>query len=206
MATEKVVPTKHELKGFDLGNPEIVELIHHAQESDAADRLLTIRQALKKYKNAVFWAMFLSTSLIMEGYDLVIVRSVFQSNFSSIGEGGLTCRIQINSFYGQSQFQNRFGVYDPASDQKLIPASWQSGLSNSALVGQLFGLLVNAYAQDRFGCRPTMMFFMTWMAVMIFIPVFAPSLPILAWGEAMCGVSWGVFQVRIDLNLVWHPS
>lgn len=40
-----------------------------------------------------------------------------------------------------------------------------------------------------------MMFFMTWMAAVIFIPVFATSLPILAWGEAMCGVSWGVFQV-----------
>lgn len=33
---------------------------------------------------------------------------------------------------------------------------------------------------------------------MIFIPVFAPSLPILAWGEAMCGISWGVFQVRLS--------
>lgn len=72
--SEKVIPTERELKGFNLHDPEIVELIHHAQESDAADRLLTVRQALKKYKKAVFWAMFLSTSLIMEGYDLVIVR------------------------------------------------------------------------------------------------------------------------------------
>lgn len=77
----------------------------------------------------------------------------------------------------------------------MITAAWQAGLSNAALVGQLVGLLVNAYTQDRFGCRPTMMFFMVWMTVMIFIPVFAPSLPVLAWGEAMCGVSWGVFQV-----------
>jgi SP family general alpha glucoside:H+ symporter-like MFS transporter len=69
----QIVPTEHELKGFDLNNPDIVELIHHAEQSDAADRLLTVRQALKKYKKAVFWAMFLSTSLIMEGYDLVIV-------------------------------------------------------------------------------------------------------------------------------------
>jgi SP family general alpha glucoside:H+ symporter-like MFS transporter len=68
-------------------------------------------------------------------------------------------------------------------------------LSNSSVVGQLAGLIVNMYAQDRFGCRPTMMFFMAWMSVMIFIPVFAPSLPVLAFGEAMCGVSWGVFQV-----------
>lgn len=74
METEKVIPTERELAGFDLNETSVIELIHHAQESDAADRLLTVRQALKKYKKAVFWAMFLSTSLIMEGYDLVIVR------------------------------------------------------------------------------------------------------------------------------------
>lgn len=50
-----------------------------------------------------------------------------------------------------------------------------------------------------------MMFFLVWMAVMIFIPVFAPSLPILAFGEAMCGISWGVFQVR-QLLLTDTPS
>lgn len=88
-------------------------------------------------------------------------------------------------------------MVDPSTGAKAITPAWQSGLSNSALVGQLAGLLVNAYLQDRYGCRPTMMFFMVWMAVMIFIPVFAPSLPVLAWGEAMCGVSWGVFQVYI---------
>lgn len=75
---ESIAPTEQELKGFDLNNPEIVELIHHAQQSDAADRLLTIREALSKYKRAVFWAMFLSTSLIMEGYDLVIVSGHFR--------------------------------------------------------------------------------------------------------------------------------
>jgi SP family general alpha glucoside:H+ symporter-like MFS transporter len=73
---EKVVPNERELTGFDLNDPVTVELIHHAQESDKADRLLTVREALKKYKKAVFWAMFLSTSLIMEGYDLVIVRTL----------------------------------------------------------------------------------------------------------------------------------
>lgn len=82
MTTEKIVPTERELKRFELSNPDTVELIHLAQESDAADRLLTVRQALKKYKKAVFWAMFLSTSLIMEGYDLVIVSSKFPQRFS----------------------------------------------------------------------------------------------------------------------------
>ena len=160
---------------------------------------------------------------------------------------------QITSFYGQTQFQNRFGEPNPSkpgtnystymdgihflcifimrwfkgsdyskllSNSKpcswdvsqvvwfvlfsrnemanksisTVTAPWQSGLSNSALVGQLAGLVVNSYTQDRFGNRPTMMVFMTWMACMIFIPVFAPSLPVLAFGEAMCGISWGVFQ------------
>lgn len=79
---ERVVPTDRELKCFDLNDTAIVELIHHAQESDEADRLLTVRQALKKYKKAVFWAMLLSTSLVMEGYDLVIVRSLPKSQLN----------------------------------------------------------------------------------------------------------------------------
>lgn len=76
MTTEKIVPTDRELYNIELNNPDVIELTRQAEESDAADRLLTVRQALIKYKKAVFWAMFLSTSLIMEGYDLVIV-SIF---------------------------------------------------------------------------------------------------------------------------------
>lgn len=73
METEKVVPN-HDLQGNELGDLTLAELIQKAQESDEADRRLTFMQAVMKYKKAVFWAMFLSTSLIMEGYDLVIVR------------------------------------------------------------------------------------------------------------------------------------
>ncbi|CAM1505862.1 Fc.00g114990.m01.CDS01 [Cosmosporella sp. VM-42] len=141
---EKVIPTEREFDHIDLNNADTLDLIRHAQESDAADRQLTVRQALKKYKNAVFWAMFLSTSLIMEGYDLVI----------------------ITSFHGQTQFKERFGEFDPAIGKKQITPAWQSGLSNSSLVGQLFGLVANAWAQDRFGARYTMMFFMAWMATL----------------------------------------
>lgn len=84
MEDEKVIPTVQELASFDLNDPTIIELIHQAQESDAADRALTIMQALKKYKKAVFWAMFLSTSLIMEGYDLVIVSTFFPSSLEVV--------------------------------------------------------------------------------------------------------------------------
>lgn len=54
---------------------EFRALIAQAQASADFDSKLTVMQALKKHKKAVFWAMILSTSLIMEGYDLVIVRA-----------------------------------------------------------------------------------------------------------------------------------
>jgi SP family general alpha glucoside:H+ symporter-like MFS transporter len=71
-------------------------------------------------------------------------------------------------------------------------------------VGQIIGLGINAWTQDRFGCRPTMMFFLTWMIITIFGPVFATSLPLLAFGEAMCGIAWGVFQVRPFMDPLSH--
>lgn len=71
---EKVIPTEHGLQGFDLSDPATIELIHLVQKGDAVDCLLSLRQALKKYKKALFWRLFLSTILTMEGYDVVIVR------------------------------------------------------------------------------------------------------------------------------------
>lgn len=67
------MPTERELNHIDLTDPETQVLIQQAEESDAADRQLKIFEALKKYKRATFWAMILSTALIMEGYDVVIV-------------------------------------------------------------------------------------------------------------------------------------
>jgi len=85
---KKIVPNQHELRGFDLNDPATIELVHRAELGDEADRKLTIRQALKIYKKAVFWAMFLSTSLIMEGYDLVIVRNGFCMRVSLLTSRG----------------------------------------------------------------------------------------------------------------------
>lgn len=70
---EQVVPTEDNLKGIAYDHV----LIREAEESAAADHQLTIFQALKRYKKATFWAMILSTSLIMEGYDVVIITSFY---------------------------------------------------------------------------------------------------------------------------------
>lgn len=88
MSTEKVVPTDHELKELQLDSADTAELIRQAQESDAADRKLKVFEAVKKYKKAVVWAMFLSTSLIMEGYDVVIVCCLVYSDTRVFTDGG----------------------------------------------------------------------------------------------------------------------
>ncbi|EWG48666.1 MFS transporter, SP family, general alpha glucoside:H+ symporter [Fusarium verticillioides 7600] len=172
MVADNIVVNKHTLEGLDLGDPHTIELIQRAQDGNAADRDLTIRQALKKYRKAVLWSLVLSISLVMEGYDLVM----------------------LGSFYGLTQFQDHFGEYSAKEGKKVISPAWQSGLSNSSQVGQLAGLLINAWAQDKFGARTTMMVFMAYLVGTIFILAFAPSLSVLAFGEALCGVAWGVFQ------------
>lgn len=73
MAAQRVVPSDREVAELQRAEGQTADLVRQAQESDEADRKLTIRQAISKYKKAVLWAMFLSTSLVMEGYDLVIV-------------------------------------------------------------------------------------------------------------------------------------
>jgi hypothetical protein len=76
-----IVPTERELKGIDLNTNDLVDLVRQAEQSDAADRQLSIGQALKQYKAATFWAMVLSTSLIMEGFDLVTVSFTVKHSF-----------------------------------------------------------------------------------------------------------------------------
>lgn len=82
-----VVPTVDVAAFGGFEGKDAAQMLAAAEEADRADHELGIRQALRKYKVAVFWAMFLSCALIMEGYDVVV----------------------IGSFYGQPQFIKRFG-------------------------------------------------------------------------------------------------
>jgi SP family general alpha glucoside:H+ symporter-like MFS transporter len=78
--------------------------------------------------------------------------------------------------------------------EKVITAPWQTGLSNSALVGEVIGLGLNGWASDRFGYRKTYMVSMAVMMITVLAPVLARSLPALSAGEVLMGIPWGVFQ------------
>lgn len=58
----------------------------------------------------------------------------------------------INNFYAFPQFNMKYGEQLADGSWQVSPA-WQAGLSNGAVVGEIFGLLINGWASERFGYR-----------------------------------------------------
>ncbi|KAI7704319.1 hypothetical protein KC353_g13550, partial [Hortaea werneckii] len=89
---------------------------------------MTLLQGLKTYPKAVGWSVLLSACIIMEGFDIAL----------------------ISSLYAVPAFQQRFG--DRQDDGSYeISAAWQSGLSNGALIGEIFGLFLTGIIAERIG-------------------------------------------------------
>lgn len=65
-------PHSEELARIIADHPQ---LLASASLADAAEHELTFKQAFHKHYRAALWSMFLSTALIMEGYDMGSVRS-----------------------------------------------------------------------------------------------------------------------------------
>lgn len=135
------------------------------------ERSLTLWQAMCKYKKAVFWAVVISNTVIMEGYDTSLISSLFAFPAFKENLGNL----------------NTNGTYE-------IPAPWQSGVANAASCGQFFGLIIAAWCVDRFGYRKTLIANLLFFTGAIFIVFFANSLGMLTAGQVVCGLPWGAFQ------------
>lgn len=142
-----------------------------ARQAAEEEHSLSFLQAIRKYPKAVMWSVLLSTSIIMEGYDVVLV----------------------SSFYAQPAFCDRYGDWDAASNSYQISASWQNGLSNATAVGTIIGAFANGFFTAKFGYRKVLLASLLAIVGFIFIPFFAPSLPVLLVGEFLCGIPWGVF-------------
>ena len=115
--------------------------------------------------------MIFSMSIIMEAYDTSLVPS----------------------FFALPAFQKRYGHYYPNIDQYQVSAPWQAGINNAATVGVVFGGFINGWASNRWGYKNVMLVSLFFINAFIFMPFFAPSLPILIVGEFLCGLPWGVF-------------
>ncbi|KAK9334279.1 general substrate transporter [Lipomyces starkeyi] len=90
-------------------------------------------------------------------------------------------------------FVEKFGELQPDGSH-VITAPWQAGLSNGAIVGEIFGLFLAGFATERFGYRRTMISALVAISAFIFIQFFAPDIKILLVGYILVGTVWGMFQ------------
>jgi MFS transporter, SP family, general alpha glucoside:H+ symporter len=159
------------IRRASVANPQFAQLSEDAAGAAFLEQNQTFLQAIKQYPKAVAWSVLLSTAIVMEGYDTVLLANL----------------------YGLPQFEKRYGYAQPDGSY-VIPASWRSGLNNGANVGEILGLFITGIVQDAIGYRKTIMGALFLVICFIFIVFFATSLPMLLVGEILCGIPWGVFQ------------
>lgn len=153
--------------GLDSKQPPLLE----GKQAAKKEQSMTLWQAVKLYPKAVGWSVLLSSTLIMEGYDLAL----------------------LGSMYASPAFNQKFGVQ--GSDGKwAVPASWQSGLSNGARCGEVIGLLINGFVSERLGYRRTMICALATITAVIFLFFFAVNVQMLLAAEILAGIPWGIFQ------------
>ncbi|KAJ6440004.1 sugar porter (SP) family MFS transporter [Purpureocillium lavendulum] len=147
-------------------------LAAEAKHGAQAEHEMSLLQAVKTYPKAIGWSVLLSSTLIMEGYDLAL----------------------LGNLYASQPFNKKYGTLNPATGKYSVSAAWQSGLSNGARAGEIFGLIIAGWTADRYGYKKTTVGFLIAMIAFVFVLFFAPNVKVLVVGEILCGIPWGAFQ------------
>ncbi|RSL81410.1 hypothetical protein CEP51_005871 [Fusarium floridanum] len=163
---EKDLDSYHE----ETANTEA--LASEAKVAAEAEHHMSLLEAVKTYPKAIGWSVLLSSTLIMEGYDLAL----------------------LGNLYASPVFNQKFGTYNAATEEYHVSAAWQSGLSNGARAGEIIGLIIAGWTADRYGYKMTTVGALVAMIAFIFVLFFAPNVKILVLGEVLCGIPWGAFQ------------
>ncbi|KAI0973906.1 sugar transporter-domain-containing protein [Xylaria arbuscula] len=151
------------------------ELFRNARLATEKEHNMSLLQGIKLYPKAIGWSILISTCIVMEGYDVAL----------------------INNFYGNSQFNRKYGepyINSQGETEYQVSPAWQAGLSNGAVVGEILGLMINGYLSERFGYRYTIIGCLTLVTGFIAIFFTAQSVINLQVAEILCGIPWGVFQ------------
>ncbi|KAH7309712.1 general substrate transporter [Stachybotrys elegans] len=164
--TEKVDVAEH----TETISPKV--LASEAKSAAEAERQMTLWTAIKTYPHAIGWSILLSSTIIMEGYDLAL----------------------LGNLYASTPFNQKYGRWVESSQRYEISPAWQSALSNGARAGEIFGLIIAGWAADRWGAKKTTIGFLVLMIITIFALFFAPNVEVLVLGEILCGIPWGAFQ------------
>lgn len=138
--------------------------LDEAQAASVHEHSLSVRQALREYPWAVAWSLAVSMSIIMEGYDTIL----------------------IGSLYAYPTYAQKFGE-DTASSGYQIPARWQSAMGSGPQAGAIVGAMANGLIIQRLGYRPAFLIGLVLMGAFIFVSFFGMSVQLQAVGQILSG-------------------
>jgi hypothetical protein len=148
------------------------KLSQAAQDQTMLEKDLPPMEAIRSYPMVIFWCLMISTCVIMEGYDTIL----------------------IGNFYGYPTSQKKYGDFvgvtehNPSGHQ--LSAAWMAGLGNASGVGAFFGTLLNGYLVALFWQKRILLCALVLLSCLIFMTFFAPNIKVLTAGEALCGLPW----------------
>lgn len=131
----------------------------------------TFLAAVKRYPKACAWSAVVSLCIIMDGYDLALMGSLF----------------------GFPAFQRAYGHQVGDTGRYTLSAQWQMALGMAVPVGNIVGITMNGYLTDRFGHKPVLHCALFALTGLIFIQFFAKNVQTLFAGQILCGIPWGMF-------------
>lgn len=91
--------------------------ISEAKQATDDEHSQTLMQALRENRKAVMWSVLISLSIIMEGYDTIL----------------------MGNFFAYPTFQQKYGSWYGVEIGYQVSAPWQTGLNMASTVGCIFG-------------------------------------------------------------------
>lgn len=96
-----------------LGHGAVIE----AKQATDEEHAQTVWQAISQNRKAVAWSVMISMSIIMEGYDTIL----------------------MGNFFAYPTFTHKYGQDYGGKTGWQVSAPWQSGLNMASTVGAVFG-------------------------------------------------------------------
>ena len=161
---------------FYAGDYQLQELAKAADTATRQEHQMSTPQALRKHWRGVSWALFISLSIILTGFDLTVCADL----------------IAIPAF------QQKYGYeYDPVGNPGayIVPVPWQVGITVGLSGAQLVGAILGGPIADRFGRKPAFYVCLAGNTAFVFLEMFATSLGMLFFGAFLNGVCYGFYIV-----------
>jgi SP family general alpha glucoside:H+ symporter-like MFS transporter len=102
------------------------QMIHNARSATEKEHKMTLLQGIKLYPKAIFWSILISTTIVMEGYDVCLINNFCNCSTPLFLGQALGTDSTVDGF---PQFNRKYGEQLPSGEWQ-VPARWQSGLSN----------------------------------------------------------------------------